>query len=55
MRELFLLLRDNLVLNNIKANVFVSDVYSNVNKKYDYIITHPPIRAGKNVIRRFFI
>ena len=32
------LVRDNLTLNKVKANVFSSDVYSNVNKKYDYII-----------------
>ena len=23
------------------------------NKKYDYIITNPPIRAGKEVVRKF--
>ena len=44
------LVRDNLTLNKVKANVFSSDVYSNVNKKYDYIITNPPIRAGKKVV-----
>ena len=47
------LTKDNLILNNVKANVFVSNVYDNVNKKYNYIITNPPIRAGKDVIRRF--
>ena len=47
------LVRDNLTLNKVKANAFSSDVYSNVNKKYDYIITNPPIRAGKDVIRKF--
>ena len=47
------LVRDNLTLNKVKANVFSSDVYSNVDKKYDYIITNPPIRAGKEVVRKF--
>lgn len=47
------LVRDNLTLNKVKANAFSSDVYSNVNKKYDYIITNPPIRAGKEVVRKF--
>ena len=47
------LVRDNLTLNKVKANVFSSDVYSNVNKKYEYIITNPPIRAGKEVVRKF--
>lgn len=49
------LVRDNLTSNKVKANVFVSDVYSNVNKKYDYIITNPPIRAGKEVVRKFLL
>ncbi len=35
--------------NNIKANVFLSDIYSNVKDKYDVIITNPPIKAGKKV------
>lgn len=48
-----LLSRENLVLNNVKANIFVSDIYKAVNKKYNYIITNPPIRAGKDVIRSF--
>lgn len=37
----------NIKLNNIQANVFESDGYSNITKKYDYIITNPPIRVGK--------
>lgn len=32
------------------VNAFESDIYQNVIKKYDYIITNPPIRAGKKVI-----
>lgn len=49
------LAKNNLVLNNVKANVFVSDIYSNTDNKYDFIITNPPIRAGKNVIRGFLL
>ena len=30
------LVRDNLTLNKVKANVFSSDIYSNIDKKYDY-------------------
>ena len=44
----------NVELNNASANVFASDGLSNVKKKYDLIITNPPIRAGKEVIYRFF-
>lgn len=47
------LARKNIILNCVDNNIFVSDVYSNVNDKYDYIITNPPIRAGKEVIRKF--
>lgn len=41
---------------NIKENsvsnisVFNSNVYENIDKKYNFIITNPPIRAGKNVV-----
>lgn len=47
--------KDNLILNNINNNVFISDIYSNINKKYNYIITNPPIRAGKDTIRKFLL
>lgn len=37
--------------NNVSdINFFESDVYENVLKKYDCIITNPPIRAGKKVV-----
>ena len=49
------LAKDNLVLNKLSNNVFISDVYSNISKKYNYIITNPPIRAGKEVVRRFLL
>lgn len=49
------LAKENISLNEVNADVFISDVYSNVNKKYDYIITNPPIRAGKEVIRKFLL
>lgn len=41
----------NINIKNLKANarVFLSNVYENVNKKYDVIISNPPIRAGKKV------
>ena len=49
------LAKENVKLNNLNNNIFISDVYSNINDKYDYIITNPPIRAGKEVIRRFLL
>ena len=49
------LAKENMSLNKVKGNVFISDVYSNINKKYNYIITNPPIRASKEVVRRFLL
>lgn len=49
------LAKENLTLNNVDNKVFISDVYDNVKCKYDYIITNPPIRAGKEVVRRFLV
>ena len=37
------------------CNVFYSDAYQNVNKEYDFIITNPPIRAGKKVVDDFIL
>lgn len=34
----------------ININVFTSDCYENVTKKYRTIITNPPIRAGKKIV-----
>lgn len=39
----------NIKTNKIDANVFISDMYEKITKKYDLIITNPPIRAGKGV------
>jgi len=44
----------NVELNNVEANVFKSDGFSNIKMKYDLIITNPPIRAGKELIYKFF-
>ena len=44
------LARMNASKNNVSVNVFESNGYSNVLKKYDYIITNPPIRVGKKIL-----
>lgn len=44
------LTKKNIKINDVKANVYISDSFSNVNKKYDYIITNPPIRVGKTIL-----
>ena len=40
----------NAKLNKVDVNIFESDLYKNINKKYDYIITNPPIRVGKIIL-----
>lgn len=46
----------HLASRNVKENrvsnvsFFESDVYDNVSKKYHFILTNPPIRAGKKVV-----
>ena len=40
----------NAKLNEVKVNIFESDLYSNINKQYDFIITNPPIRVGKKIL-----
>ena len=39
-------------VNNV--NFYISDCYENVDKKYDVIITNPPIRAGKDIVYKIF-
>ena len=48
------LAKSNLDLNNVKGNVFESDGLNSVTKSYDLIVTNPPIRAGKEIVYRFF-
>lgn len=41
----------NKTLNDIKnVEIFASYIYEKINKKYDLIISNPPIRAGKSVV-----
>lgn len=45
----------NAKINNVDVNIFESDIYSNIDKKYDYIITNPPIRVGKKILYEILI
>lgn len=40
-------------LSNV--NAFCSNIYDNVDKKYDFIVTNPPIRAGKETLYNFLL
>ena len=44
------LARKNAKENKVNVNIFNSDIYSNITNKYDYIITNPPIRVGKQIL-----
>lgn len=36
--------------NGVSATIFQSDVYEAVEGRFDYVISNPPIRAGKSVV-----
>ena len=46
--------RRNLARNGAKAEVVQGDGFENVTGMFDFILTNPPIRAGKAVIYRLF-
>lgn len=50
--------KKNIYKNKIKSdvNVIKSDLFQNINKdkKFDFIITNPPIRAGKDMLKKLF-
>lgn len=48
------LAKENLKLNRAQGNVFYSDGFSLITKKYDRILFNPPIRRGKELIYRLF-
>lgn len=50
-----LLAKQNLAANSLSADVYISNVYQNVEKKYDIIVTNPPIRAGKEVVTKILV
>lgn len=44
------LAKQNSKLNNVETMVFESNLYDNVDKKYNHIVTNPPIKAGKETL-----
>ena len=49
------LAQKNAQINNVSVNIFESDIYSNIEKKYDYIISNPPIRVGKKILYEILV
>ena len=44
------LAQKNAEKNGVTANIFQSNIYEKVSGAFDYIISNPPIRAGKQVV-----
>jgi 16S rRNA (guanine1207-N2)-methyltransferase len=44
---------ENCEMNGVEANIIQSDIYSNIEETYDYIVTNPPIRIGKKGLTMF--
>lgn len=49
------LAEQNAKLNQVSVSFKESNIYENVDDKYDLIITNPPIRAGKKVVLDIFL
>lgn len=45
-----LLAKKNALKNKVNVNIFESNIYEKIEKQYDYIITNPPIRVGKEIL-----
>lgn len=46
------LAKQNAERNKVSAEIFQSNIYENITESYDYIISNPPIRAGKKVVHQ---
>lgn len=44
------LARKNAERNKVSATIFQSNIYEQVEGKFDHVISNPPIRAGKQVV-----
>lgn len=44
------LAQQNAEKNKVVARIFQSNIYENVTGVFDYIVSNPPIRAGKSVV-----
>ena len=44
------LARQNAERNKVEATIFQSNIYGQVEGKFDHVISNPPIRAGKQVV-----
>ena len=47
--------KKNSKINRVTTNVFQSNMYENIDRKYDYIISNPPIRVGNEILYKILI
>lgn len=45
----------NAIKNNVEVTIFESNIYENIKKEYDFIITNPPIRVGKEILYKILM
>ncbi len=49
-RRVLGLARKNVSLNHVNVNIYESNIYEKVIEQFDYIISNPPIRVGKEIL-----
>lgn len=49
-RRVLGLARKNVSLNHVNVNIYESNIYEKVKEKFDFIISNPPIRVGKEIL-----
>lgn len=49
-RRVLELARKNVSLNHVNVNIYESNIYEKVTEQFDYIISNPPIRVGKEIL-----
>lgn len=49
------LAKENAILNDVSnVDIYSSFIFENINTKFDLILTNPPIRAGKDIVFKFY-
>lgn len=49
------LAHENAILNKVDIKIIESNLFDNINDKFDLIISNPPIRAGKKVTYKLYL
>lgn len=49
------LAKENQKINQVNAQIYESNIYENIEESFDYIISNPPIRVGKEILYKILI